>query len=269
MLRYRELLRELVRRDLQSRHRGSVLGNLWSLLNPLLYMLVFTAVFSHFVRFNASVPYPVFLLSALLAWNFFSQGVSYSMRSVTDNGALVKKVAFPWVLLTLSAVIAAFINYLISLILLVPLVLFFHVPMQAPLLLAPALAVITFGLTLGLGLLMAAGNVFFRDIEYILAIVLQVWFFLTPIIYPICVPHGDCTPTAATSDTGFHLFRTIVDANPLTWVAVSFQDIVAYHRWPELSHWQGLGYASGVALLLLTAGIIVFNRAKGRFAEEL
>jgi ABC-2 type transport system permease protein len=268
ILRYRELLRELIRRDLQSRHRGSALGNLWSLLNPLLYMLVFTAVFSHFGRFNVGAPYPVFLMSSMLAWNFFNQGVIYAMRSVTDNGTLVKKVAFPWLLLTLSAVVAAFVNYLISLVLLIPLVLLFHVPLDAPLLLAPILAILTFALSLGLGMLVATGNVFFRDVEHILTIVLQAWFFLTPIIYPLCVPHGDC-PASTKPDTGFHLFRFVVDINPMTWVAVSFQDVIAFHRWPPADHLVGLAYATGVALLLLGTGIFVFMRAKARFAEEL
>jgi lipopolysaccharide transport system permease protein len=280
-----ELLRELVRRDLQSRHKGSALGALWSLLNPLLYMIVFTAVFSRLVRFGSSCPsggtppYPVFLLSALLAWNFFGQGVGYGLRSVTDNATLVKKVAFPRVLLTLSAAIAALVNYLISLVLLIPLLIFFHVGVGFPLLLAPVLILIVFAFTFGLGLLVAAGNVYFRDVDYIQGIALQVWFFLTPIIYPLALvakvePGG--------TDLRLHLFgitigpfAAIVYLNPLTWISVAFQDIVACNYWPSfdpttgINHAVGLGYSAVVAALLLGVGLLVFRRAEGRFAEEL
>jgi lipopolysaccharide transport system permease protein len=280
-----ELLRELVRRDLQSRHKGSALGALWSLLNPLLYMIVYTAVFSRLVRFGTSCPsggappYPVFLLSALLAWNFFSQGVGYGLRSVTDNATLVKKVAFPRVLLTLSATIAALANYLISLVLLVPLLIFFHIGVGLPLLLAPLLILIVFGMTFGLGLLVAAGNVYFRDVDYIQGIALQVWFFLTPIIYPLALVAK--VKTGGT-DLRLHLFgltigpfAAIAYLNPLTWISVGFQDIVACNFWPAydpttgINHAVGLGYAAVVAALLMGAGLLVFRRAEGRFAEEL
>ncbi len=280
-----ELLRELVRRDLQSRHKGSALGALWSLLNPLLYMIVFTAVFSRLVRFGASCPgggvppYPVFLLSSLLAWNFFSQGVGYGLRSVTDNATLVKKVAFPRVLLTLSSAIAALVNYLISLVLLIPLLLFFHVGVGLPLLIAPALILIVFGLTFGLGLLVAAGNVYFRDVDYIQGIVLQVWFFLTPIIYPLSLV---AKVKSGGTDIRLHLlgltigpFAAIAYLNPLTWISVGFQDIVACNSWPSydpttgVNHAIGLAYSTAVAVALLVIGLRVFRSAEGRFAEEL
>ncbi|GAC1331538.1 MAG: ABC transporter permease [Candidatus Dormibacteria bacterium] len=246
ILRHRELLRELLRRDLQSRHKGSALGNLWSLLNPLLYMLVYTAVFSKFVRFNAGgVPYPVYLLSAMLAWNFFNQAVSYSCNSVLDNGPLVKKVHFPWMLLTVSSVIAALVNYLIGLLLLIPLLIFFHVGVGAPLLMAPVMALVTFVLALGLGLLLAAGNVYFRDVQYMLAIVLQVWFFLTPIIYPLSVADSVAKPGKGVADSSFHVFHWVVYLNPFTWIATSFQDAIAFNRWP--SHPLGLASSTAVA----------------------
>ncbi|MFN2463698.1 MAG: ABC transporter permease [Candidatus Dormibacteria bacterium] len=273
ILRHRELLRELLRRDLQSRHKGSALGNLWSLLNPLLYMLVYTAVFSKFVRFpTGGPPYPVYLLSALLAWNFFAQAISYSCNSVLDNGSLVKKVHFPWVLLTVSSVIAAFINYLIGLILLVPLLLYYyatgaHVGVGIPLLIAPVLAVLTFAFALGLGLILAAANVYFRDVQYMLAIVLQVWFFLTPIIYPLSVADSVPKPGHGVADRSLHIFHWVVYLNPVTWIATSFQDVIAFHRWP--THQLGLAYSTSVAVLLLLTGVLVFNRFSGRFAEEL
>lgn len=231
-------------------------------------MLVYTAVFSKLVRFNAGgVPYPVYLLSAMLAWNFFNQAVSYSCNSILDNGALVKKVHFPWMLLTVSAVIAALVNYLIGLLLLIPLLIFFHVGVGLPLLMAPVMAVVTFALALGIGLLLAAGNVYFRDVQYMLAIVLQVWFFLTPIIYPLSIADAVPKPGGGMADQSMHIFHWVVYLNPFTWIATSFQDAIAFDRWP--SHPQGLAYSVVFAVVMLVIGFLVFNRLSGRFAEEL
>jgi len=108
-IRHRNLLGELVRRDLKSRYRGSRLGILWSLFNPLVFMVIYSVVFSQFMRFGVSggAPYPVYLLSGLLCWNFLAQALTGSVHSILGNASIVKKVAFPWVLLTLSAVLAA------------------------------------------------------------------------------------------------------------------------------------------------------------------
>ncbi|HEV3232251.1 MAG TPA: ABC transporter permease [Candidatus Dormibacteraeota bacterium] len=279
-----ELLRELIRRDLQSRHKGSTLGAGWSLLNPLLYMLVYTAVFSKFVRVHTVAPYPVYLLSALLAWNFFAQALTYSANSVLGNATLVKKVAFQWELLTVSSVTAAFINYLISLLLLVPLMLYYHVPVGVSLLVVPLIALITYALALGIGLLLAAGNVYFRDIEYLLGIAITVWFFMTPIIYsldivdplrnPACQATGGVSAAAAQASAGcksvvhgFHLLKYVLYVNPMTWIATAFQDAIANSTWP--THRLGLGYAAALAVVAIVAGYLLFRRVKGGFAEEL
>jgi lipopolysaccharide transport system permease protein len=261
--RNRELLIELVRRDLKARYRGSNLGVAWSLLNPLLYMIVYTVVFSKFVRFpTGGAPYPVYLLSGLLAWNFFSQALSASCASILANSALVKKVAFPRVLLPLAAVLAAFVNYLISLALLIPLVVFFRVEIGLPLILLPAIALVMFGLGLGFGLILSAINVYFRDIEYLLNLALQIGFFMTPIVYQL-----DLVLKQAGSSRTTEVFRWILYVNPMTWVATSSQDAIAYHRWPQ--HLWGLGYSTILAFVALALGLLVFNRLRHRFAEEL
>lgn len=267
-----ELLRELVRRDLQARYRGSRLGLAWSLLNPLLFMVIYTVVFSTIMRFRIAdphhpgrdFPYAVYLLSGLLAWNFFSNGLVASVNSVLGNASLVKKVAFPWVLLTLAAVLAAFINYLISLVLLVPFLIFFKVEVGVPMLMLPLIAALTLSLVVGLGLVVAAANVYFRDIEYLLLIGLQVMFFLTPIIYQL----DDIVNRAGRSNKLLAVpFKWILYANPMTWLTTSFQDVIAFGRLP--SHPAGLLYGSLLSLAVLALGAIVFNRLAVRFAEEL
>lgn len=263
-----ELLRELVRRDLQSRHKGSTLGAGWSLLNPLLYMAVYTLVFSTIARFPTPVPYPVYLMPALLAWNFFAQGLSYSANSVYGNATLVKKVAFPWILLAVSSVTAAFINYLISLLLLVPLLLIYHIGVGAPLLLVPVIGLVIYAMALGFGLLLAAGNVYFRDIEYLLGILLTLWFFLTPVVYPIAKVGGlDLSFFTTHNVHDIHLGKWVVYANPVTHLTTAFQDTIAVHSWP--ANPVGLLYSCIVAAVALIAGVWVFLRVQGGFAEEL
>lgn len=261
--RHRGLLAELVRRDLSARYRGSRLGILWSLFNPLVYMIVYSIVFSQFIRFPIKgAAYPVFLLSGLLAWNFFSQALIASVNSILGNAAVIKKVAFPWVLLTLSAVLAAFINYLISVILLVPAVFIFKAQLGPALGVLPLVVLITFALALGLGLLVAAGNVYFRDIEYLLNITLQVGFFLTPIIYSL-----DLITAKASKGLKGQVFYSVLRLNPMAWIAVSFQDVIAFNRLPV--HWHGLLYSAAVSVAMLVLGVVVFNRLQGKFAEEL
>jgi lipopolysaccharide transport system permease protein len=262
--RNRDLLGELVRRDLRARYRGSNLGILWSLFNPIIYMAIYSVVFSQFMRFPIKgAAYPVFLLSGLLAWNFFSQALLTSINSVLGNAAIVKKVAFPWVLLPLSAVIAAFINYLISLVLLIPVAIIFRAQLGLPLLALPLLVLLTFTLALGLSLLVAAGNVYFRDLEYLLNIVLQVGFFLTPIIYSMdAIGHA-----LASNSLKAEVFGAALRLNPMAWVATSFQDVIAFNRWP--TQLLGLLYSGVFSLVVLALGLVVFGRLQGRFAEEL
>jgi ABC-2 type transport system permease protein len=132
---------------------------------------------------------------------------------------------------------------------------------------APVMAMLTFALALGLGLLLAAGNVYFRDVQYMLAIVLQVWFFLTPIIYPLSIADAVPKPGGGVADQSLHLLHWVVYINPFTWIATSFQDAIAFDRWP--THPQGLAYSVVFALVTLVIGVLVFNRLSGRFAEEL
>jgi lipopolysaccharide transport system permease protein len=259
----RERLRQLVRRELTARYRGSVIGVAWSLLNPIVYMIVYTVVFSRFMRFTIpGTPYPVYLLSGLLAWNFLTQSISASVNSILGNAVLVKKVAFPWIMLTVATVISAFVNYIISLVLLAPLLLFFRVPVSPALALLPVVTAMLFTFVLGLSLGLAAVNVYFRDVEYLTTIAIQVWFFMTPIIYQL-----DQILTVTHSSRLFTVFRWILYVNPMTWIVSAFQDVIAFHQWP--AHRLGLIYAAVVSALVLGLGLVLFNRLSRRFAEEL
>ncbi len=258
-----ELLMELVRRDVRSRYRGSFLGVAWTLLNPLIFMIVYAVIFGRFLKVHYPGGAPiVFILSGLLAWTFFSQALTMATNSVVANAALVRKVAFPWMLLSVSAVVAALVNFVISLLLLIPFMLLAHKGIGLPMLALPLLIGVCFAFSLGLGLMLGAGNVYLRDLQYLVNLATLVWFYVTPVIYPLSLieskfSHGLIGQVA-------HL---VIYANPMTWVVEGFQDVFVFDRWPQ--HWHGLGYSLLVSLVSIWIGMLIFNRLRRRFAEEV
>ncbi len=257
-----ELLLELVRRDVKSRYRGSVLGVLWTLLNPLVFMLVYSIIFGKFLRVHYPGGATIFILSGLLTWTFFSQALLAATTSVVGNSQLIRKVAFPWVLLTVSSVVAALVNYAISLLLLIPFMIINHKSLGLPLVAGLLLIVVTFALSIGLGLILAAVNVYMRDLQYLVTLGTLIWFYITPVIYPFTLVEskfGHGVEGAAA--------HVVIYANPMTWVVLGFQDVLVFNRWPQ--HWHGLAYATAMAAFLVWLGMRIFGRLRRRFAEEV
>jgi ABC-2 type transport system permease protein len=248
---YWELVTNLVARDLKTKYRGSVLGIFWSLLNPLLLMLVYTLVFSVIVRVNIK-PYPVFLLAGLVPWNAFSQTLVNATNSVTENAAIVRKVYFRLEILPLSAVLSSTVHLLISLGLLAVLAIVFGVGIGWSILFLPLLLLLQILFSFGLGCLLAAGQVYFRDVQYFLTVLITVWFFATPIVYSI-----DLVPAR---------FRVFFEANPMAWLVSSYQDIWFYKRPPGLGHLAGFIV---IAIALGGIGLATYLRLSRRFAEEV
>lgn len=184
LIRYRYLLRNLVSRDLKVRYKNSLLGVLWSLLNPLLMMIVFSLVFS--VLSNDEIrQYPVFFLVGILPWNFFSGSLIGGTVSFSSNSPLIKKVYFPRETLPLATILSNLVNFGISLILLVVFLYIFGLGLTIHALWVPPLIVVQVLFTLGLALFLGTLHVFYRDIMMILDVVMLAWFFLTPVIYPL------------------------------------------------------------------------------------
>jgi ABC-type polysaccharide/polyol phosphate export permease len=182
--RYRELIWALALKELKIRYKRSFLGFLWALLNPLLQMIVLALVFSHIM----SIPIPhyaIFLISALLPWTFFSQSLSYAADSIVGNADLIKKVRVPKLVFPVAALTSNMINFLLSLISLVFIVLVLRHPFYTTWLYLPVPLLALTMITLGATFFFAALNVYFRDVSHILQIILQIWFYITPIIYPI------------------------------------------------------------------------------------
>ena len=184
LMRYRELVYNLVVRELKARYKNSALGFLWSLLNPLAMMAVFTVVFtvimpSHIAKF------PIFLLCGLLPWNFFSSGLLVSINSIVGNANLVKKVYFPREVLPISSVLANLVNFLLSLVVLFSALIAFRIPLSPWLWMLPVVIVVQTCFILVVAFILSTLNVFYRDTIMIMDVVILAWFFLTPIFYPI------------------------------------------------------------------------------------
>ncbi|MBM3189172.1 MAG: ABC transporter permease [Chloroflexi bacterium] len=265
---YRELIGNLVARDLKVRYKHSVLGFVWSLLNPLLLMTVFTVVFTVMIP-NYQVPgFPVFILCALLPWNFFNTSVMGAVQSISGNGHLIKKVYFPREILTIASVLANFCNFLLSLPVLIFFVVLFRIPLTVWLLYLPLIMLVHVVFTLGVALVLATANVFYRDTTVIMEVVMQAWFFLTPIFYPI-----DLLPEWG------HPLGIAIPVRRLTYILNPMASIIASYRSVVYGFTNGAPPAPPAPdFLLRTAltcaicfliGYAVFTHYSARFAEEV
>lgn len=272
---YREILLNLVRKELKVKYTASVLGAVWSILNPIVFLAVFTFVVK--VLGNATPHFPVFLLSGLLAWNLFSVAVGNGTRSVIDNGNLVKKVAFPREILPLSVVGVALVDFVLQ-----SIVLFLFIVVSGYRLHASALALYPLSFvtlvvfTTAMVFWVSALNVRYRDIQHLIGLALLVWFWMTPIVYQGGLVQEKLTkPTAPWSP---HLW-TVYLLNPITPIVSGFQRaLYATVRpngvpvLPDVSVVWLLGVIAAVlaaCIVLLLYTWRLFFRLSGDFAEEL
>jgi len=268
-----ELLAELVRKDLKVKYKNSALGFIWSLANPLLYLAVFTLVFTQLLD-NGIDDFPVLFMSGFLVWNFFNLATLSGTGSVVGNANLVRKVRFPRVVLPLSSVGFAGVHFVLQLgVLLALLLVFYRDAFGTQLvLLVPALAVAVV-LSTAMALLASALNVRFRDVEHLLEVILLAWFWLTPIVYPATLVRDQVV--ARGTAWMFDLYM----ANPMAGVVTALQralynhpvaggrDVLPAGGYGFYLTW--LGVAGAVALALLAAGLWIFRRLQADFAEEL
>ena len=264
LYQYRALISNLVIRDLKVRYKNSVLGVLWSLMNPLLMMIVFTVVFTIMapVRSASLQNFPVFVLCALLPWNFFASSVIGSTASIVGNAALLKKVYFPREILPLSLILANLINFLIALIVLFVVLLLFQIPLTIWLIFLPVVIIIQIIFTLGIGLFLSSVNVFYRDTQQVLDVVMLAWFFMTPIFYPLSVLPRSYEVFGFTLD----VWRLAYILNPMASLIASYRVILIDGAPPAPDFLARTAITAGIILLI---GWAMFSRVSWRFAEEL
>jgi ABC-type polysaccharide/polyol phosphate export permease len=255
LVRYRGLIQSLVARELKARYRGSVLGFVWSFINPLLLLAIYSFIFTTIMpnRVEGAQPYALFMLCGILPWTWFSASLTEASGSLIAGGNLIKKVLFPAEVLPIVSVLANMMHFFLALpIVVLFLLLYRHAPDAADLVWLPITVVIQLVFTTGLGLMLAALTVHFRDIRDVLSNVLTLWFFSTPIIYPWF--QKELQPYV-------HLFNL----NPFTHLAVSYQELLFFPG--PFGHWRWL-LALGVASVgVFLAGYWLFDRLRDSFAE--
>jgi ABC-2 type transport system permease protein len=272
--RTRELLLNLTMREVKGRYKRTALGNLWSLINPIATMVTYTIVFGVFMRVQIEPSrtglhvFALWLMCALIPWSFFSNAITTGLGSVVANANLVKKVFFRREVLVASSVFALDVTTAIELgVLVLALTLFGQMVLPWLPVVLVLLALLT-AMALGFALMLAVANVYFRDTEHFAAIAFQIWFYATPIIYPLSLVAGaqeQLNAFLARWDLSFPLVR-LWELNPMLHFAQAFRSVLYDEAWPALEDWA---WCVGSAAVVLFLGWRVFKRFEPRLAEEL
>jgi ABC-type polysaccharide/polyol phosphate export permease len=251
LYRSRWLIQALVVRDLVLRYRGTLIGFLWTLINPLLFVAVYTLVFSVYLK-NPMTHFPLFVLSGLIPWQWFSTSVSVGTSSIVDGRGYVGKSVFRTPVLIFIPILSNFVNYLFFIPLLGIVALISHSPLGWPLVALPLLIAVQFILTTGLLFIAATFNVFFRDLQQLLTTILTIFFYLSPIFFTIKqIP-------------AFLLPFTL--ANPVAGIILGYHNIFYYNTWPDF---RLLGISLGIACAILWVGLLVFKRYEDALPDYL
>jgi len=262
LFRYRDLVRNLVVSELKARYKNSVLGFVWSLLNPLGMMVVFTLVFGVLWPNNQIEKYPLFLLCGLLPWNYFSASVVSSMNSIVGNGSLIKKVYFPREVLPIATVLAQLANFLLAFIVLFAVLLIFRSNLSPWLWLLPVIILIQTAFALGIALILSTLNVFYRDTAIVMEVLMLAWFFLTPIFYSI-----KQLPTHyAFLGMNLDVHRIAYIVNPMASLVNMYRDMLYYGYRTDPDFFFR---TAATALVILAFGYWFFIRYSSRFGEEV
>jgi lipopolysaccharide transport system permease protein len=252
--RYRELAYLLMWRDLKVRYKQTALGAAWVVLQPLLMMAIFSLVFGRFARIPSDgVPYPVFVYAGLLPWTFFSSAITNASQSLLANTNLVTKVYFPRLVIPASACLSALVDFGIAAVALAALVAVSGVGVSPlRLLLLPPLVGLLFLLALGCGLWLSALKVEYRDFQYVVPFLVQVWLFVTPVIYPVSLLPGR--------------YRWLLALNPVAGIIDAFR-AAAVGRDP--ADWRLLAVSALTTLAVLAGGLLYFRRVERSFADVI
>ena len=253
LLQYRELLYFLIWRDLRVRYKQTVIGVGWVVLQPLLMMSIFTLVFGRLARMpSGGVPYPIFVYSGLLAWIYFSTALSQGSASLISNANLISKIYFPRLIIPLVSVTTHLIDFALSFIILLCMMFWFGIHPTMRLVLVPGYLAIASATALGINLWFSALNVRYRDVGYLLPVVTQLWFYLTPIIYPISLVPGKWQP--------------LYSLNPMVVVIQGFR--FAFLGMPEPGS-QVIMTSLLIVAALMVSGIVYFRSMEKSFADVI
>ena len=248
---YRELLKTNIKKEIRGKYKGSWLGVLWTFLNPLLMLVVYAFVFPYILRVNVD-NYTIFMIVALIPWNFFTTAIQSGTGSVVANGNILKKVYFPREIIPISITTSQLVNFLITCIIMAVFRIFSGVGFSVHALLFPLLVLIQYILILGLTFILSALTVFVRDIDHFVSVILMLGFYATPIVY-----QGEMLPKK---------FQIFLKLNPMAQLVEAYRSILYYHRMPDMTMLVIWGLGS---VALLVVGYLIFKKLEKSFVEEL
>ena len=249
---YREMIISLVKKDLRGRYKGSILGFLWTFLNPLLQLAIYTIVFSTILKSGIDKFY-LFLFVALIPWLFFSSTLITGSTSILWSKEMVKKIYFPREVLPIANVTSSFVNMLFCFVIIFIVIFISGIGFNInALLYLPIIMIVEYILTLGIAMITSALTVYFLDLEYILNIISMAWMYLTPIMYDISMVPEE--------------YQVLFNLNPMTPIIIAYRDILYYKTVPQLGT---LTHAFVLGIIIFIIGWILFSKLQRRFVEEM
>lgn len=251
---YRELLKTNVKKEIRGKYKGSILGVLWSFINPLLQVAVYAIVFPYLMR-GTSEHYLVYLITGIIPWTYFTTSINQGMQTIRGNAGIIKKVYFPREILPISVVYSGLVNFLISCIIILVFCIGDGVGISYHIIYLPIIAILQSIFTLGLVFALSAINVYIKDIEYIFTFILNMLFYGTPIIYELSLIQNASA-----------FLVKLVELNPLTQIIMAYRDIFLYHQFPSASIMMII---TVVSIAVLIIGYAIFRKLQKGFAEEL
>ena len=251
---HRELLINLAVQDLKVRYKNALIGFGWTLLSPLAMMLIFVLVFRLVFKIRIE-NYPVFLLSGLVPWVFFTGSVSEATTSIVTRANLIKKTYFPRAVIPISVTLAKLINFLLSLILLFVFILIYKIPLTVATFWLPIIIFIQLILAIGVSLIVSSLHVCYRDVRHLMEILLMLWFYTTPIVYSLDMVREPLIKR--------HLFG-LYNLNPMVGIVSSYHKVLLYGERPDLG---SLGFSLLISLIILIIGFFTFRKYERIFAD--
>ncbi len=250
-LQYRELLFQMAKRDLLLRYKQTIMGFGWAIFMPLVNTAVFSVIFTRVAPIETGVPYPIFAYCGLFTWNFLASSLRFSVNSLTGNPNLVTKVYFPREIFPFASTLVSLVDFLVASIVLVGLMAFYGIRPTVSILFLPLVLVVHVVFTLGVALLLAMSNLFYRDVKYLFEVVLMVWMFVTSVLYPVSLVGGR--------------LGLLMQANPMTAIIDAYRAVLLYGQPPSAA----FAGAASISFALLFVTWLVFHRAEFQFAENI
>lgn len=248
---HRELLLNITLRSIKARYKQSILGVFWAVLKPLSMMVVFTVIFSKFAKIPSNgIPYPIFSYSALLPWTFFSTSLNFAIPSLESNTSIVTKIYFPREIFPIASILAAFIDFIIAAVIFLAMLFFYKITLTANAFYVILILFIQIIFMIGIALFASAINVYYRDIKYALPLLIQIWMYVSPIIYPVSmVPEN---------------YRSLYMLNPMAPIIEGYRKVLLHGSAPDFYY---LGIAAVISMVLFVSSYYYFKKVEMTFAD--